>query len=113
MNDLAGRAENSRLYFSVFTVYLFTGLYPILFSGYGERGDGPVKGGFRRLMDMFECGDPLADHIFMVSMVSLAVLAAVVILLVLVHIRRRKRSESLAKEIMEDCRTGSRRTGSL
>ena len=72
-----------------------------------------MKGGFRRLLDMFECGDPLADHIFMVSMVSLAVLAAVVVLLVLVHIRRRKRSESLAKEIMEDCRAGSRWTGSL
>ena len=49
----------------------------------------------------------------MVSMVSLAVLAAVVVLLVLVHIRRRKRSESLAKVIMEDCRAGNRRTGSL
>ena len=58
---------------------------------------------FGRFLSMFAAGDPRAEQFFTISVISVAVLAAVIVLFVLIHILRRRKSDELAREIMEKC----------
>ena len=52
---------------------------------------GKMRMSLGRLLSMFREGDPRAEQFFTISVICMAVLAAIIVLIVLVHIRRRRR----------------------
>ena len=58
---------------------------------------------FRRLLKMFAAGNPRAEQFWTISVICMAVLAAAIVLFALIHIRRRLKSDKLAREIMDKC----------
>ena len=65
---------------------------------------------FGRLLSMFAAGDPRAELYFMYSVISLAALGVVTGLIIIIHIRRRRKSDEMAREIMENCRNEQSRS---
>ena len=63
-----------------------------------------------RVIGMFHEGNPLAEEYLRISIISMVVLAAIAAVLVVIHIRRRKASDELAREIMENCEEKDRRS---
>ena len=65
---------------------------------------------FGRFLSMFAAGDPRAEEFFRISVIGVAILAAIIVLLVVIHIHRRRKSDELAREIMEKCEEDDRRS---
>ena len=59
---------------------------------------------FGRFLSMFADGDPRGELYLLYSVISLAALAAVTGLIIIIHIRRRRKSDEMVREIMENCR---------
>ena len=62
-----------------------------------------------RVIGMFHEGNPLAEEYLRISIISMVILVAIAAVLVVIHIRRRKASDDLAREIMENCEEKDRR----
>ena len=62
-----------------------------------------MKGGFITFLNMFHAGDPRAEEYFRIAMIVFLVLAVLVCVFVVIHIRRRRKSNEFAEEIMRDC----------